>query len=322
MDKILVTRYLPEECLTEIKKQYDVLIPSVKFTKEEIEAYLQEVVAVLDVGWQVKPNMMAAAGKQLKVYGTCSVGYDHVDVPACTKRGLAVVNTPNSVTRPTAEIAVGLLFDVMRRLSYHDRMLRTEMAWPNSFFSSEHQSLYGKTIGLVGFGRIGQCVARMLKACGLHIIYYNSRRVSEQIEGELEAAYMPFEELLAKADIVSLHCPYRKDNHHLMNPRTFGLMKPTAYFINTARGKLVDEQALVDALRDKTIAGAGLDVFEYEPKIHPDLLTLDNVVMTPHIGTLAYDVRMEMVAEVIHGLLEVLNQKRPHNIVNPEVIDN
>lgn len=321
MKKILITRHLPEALLGDLHKQYEVIVPEVKFTNDEIRGYLQEVAGVLDIGFQVKPEIMAAAGKQLKVYGTCSVGYDHVDVLACTKQGIAVVNTPNSVTRPTAEIAVGLIFDVMRRISYHDRKLRQELAWHNSYFSMEHQSLYGKTVGLVGFGRIGQCTARMLKACGMNIIYYNSRRVSEQIEQELEATYMPFEELLAKADVVSLHCPYRKENHHLMNQTTFGFMKPTAYFINTARGKLVDEEALANILKEQKIAGAGLDVFEYEPKIHPDLLTLDNVVLLPHIGTLAYDVRVEMVNEVLQGILEVLDNRLPYNVVNFEVFD-
>lgn len=321
MDKFLITRNIPQVCLEELTPYFNVVMPEKKFSMEELKHHLVDAKAVLDIGWDMKRELFEGEIPNLTVYGTSSVGFDHLDVSLLNSKNIAIINTPQNVMHATAQIAVGLIFDVMRRISYYDRSLRRSPRWSNPYFEVKNQSLLGKTIGIVGFGRIGRTVAAMMKACGMKVIYTNTRRVSEEIEQKYDAVYVSFEELLKRADVVSLHCPYRPASHHMMNKETFALMKPTAYFINTARGKLVDEAALIDALERGVIAGAGLDVYENEPTVSEGFLNLDNVVMTPHIGTLAYEVRIDMIHEAIHGMKEVLRGNMPENIVNPEVLE-
>jgi glyoxylate reductase len=250
-----------------------------------------------------------------------AVGYDNVDVAAATERGIVVTNTPGVLTDSTADLAMALILMVTRRLGEGERLIREREAWSWHMFFLLGSSLAGKTLGVVGLGAIGRATAHRARAFGMNIVYAGPRRASGETEAELGGAVrVPLMQLLATADVVTLHTPLTPETRHLIDSTALRQMRSDAYLVNTARGPIVDEAALVKALRDDKIAGAALDVFEEEPNVHPGLLELDNVVLLPHLGSATIETRTAMAVLAAENALAVLRGERPPTPVNPEVL--
>jgi lactate dehydrogenase-like 2-hydroxyacid dehydrogenase len=248
---------------------------------------------------------MIMSAPNLKLVTNFGVGFNNIDLEACRERDIRVTNTPQPVIEPTAELAFALMHAVARRTAEFDRKLREGKAEPFGVMNNLSHSLYGKTLGIIGMGRIGQALARRAVASGMQIVYNNRRPLSDEAMKQLgyEARYMSKEQLLETADFVSLNLPYTPEVRHIIDGKALRMMKSTSYLINTARGAHVDEEALVKALREGEIAGAAIDVYEHEPAIHPELLTLDNVVLSPHTGTGTWEGRIDMCENVCDNIL-------------------
>ena len=248
---------------------------------------------------------MIMSAPHLKLITNFGVGFNNIDLEACRERGIRVTNTPQPVIEPTAELAFALMHDVARRTAEFDRKLREGKAEPFGVMNNLSHSLYGKTLGIIGMGRIGQALARRAVASGMRIVYHNRRPLGDEAMRLLgyDASFVSKDELLRTADFVSLNLPYTPEVKHIIDGKALRMMKPTAYLINTARGAHVDEEALVKALKEGVIAGAAMDVYEHEPKIHPELLTLDNVVLSPHTGTGTWEGRIAMCENVCDNIL-------------------
>ena len=248
---------------------------------------------------------MIASAPSLQLITNFGVGFNNIDLDACRERGIRVTNTPQPVIEPTAELAFALMHDVARRTAEFDRKLRLGTAEPFGVMNNLSHSLYGKTLGIIGMGRIGQALARRAVASGMTVVYHNRRPLGDEVMRLLgyEARYVSIEELLRTADFVSLNLPYTPEVKHLIGADELCMMKSTAYLINTARGAHVHEEALVQALKTGEIAGAAMDVYEHEPQIHPELLKLDNVVLSPHTGTGTWEGRIAMCENVCDNIL-------------------
>jgi lactate dehydrogenase-like 2-hydroxyacid dehydrogenase len=320
--KVFVARPLPTSAIELIASRCDVQVHSedAPLTPQELANACREVEGLLAVGTRVNKEVLDQAPK-LRVVTNCAVGYDNIDVATCTSRRIVVTNTPGVLTETTADLAFALLMAVARRVVEGDRLIR-DGRWPTwqwgLLWGAE---VSGKTLGLYGFGQIGQAVARRGRGFSMQILYHARHRVSEAMERELGARYVDCETLLRASDFLSLHVPLRADTQHLIGAAELALMKPTAILINTARGKVVDEEALVQALQGGRLAGAGLDVFEHEPRVHPALLEMRNVVLTPHIASATAETRLKMAMLAAENLLAALDGRRPPNLVNPEVLE-
>lgn len=255
---------------------------------------------------RIDAELLDAAGTSLRAVCNVAVGYNNIDVPACRSRGVVVTNTPGVLTDATADIAMALILMSTRRLAEGERLIRRREPWQWGMFMMLGSGIQGRRLGLVGMGQIGTAVARRARAFGMTVVYSNRSRVDPAVEAELDAHHLPFDELLATSDIVSLHCPYSSETHHLIGDAQLAAMKPTAHLINTARGPVVDEAALVAALERGEIAGAGLDVFEHEPQIHQGLLDRDDVVLIPHLGSATIETRTAMATLAARNALSIL----------------
>ena len=255
---------------------------------------------------KVDRSFLDAAGGQLKVVSNVAVGYNNIDVAECRQRGVVATNTPGVLTEATADIAMALILMVTRRLGEGERIVRSKEPWQWGMFMLLGSGLQGRRLGIVGMGAIGQALARRAKAFGMTAAYTNRTAVSPAIEAELDADRLGFDELLATSDIVSINCPYSSETHHLIGAEQFELMRPSAYLVNTARGPIVDEAALVQALRSGAIAGAGLDVYENEPLLEPGLDELDNTVLIPHLGSATIETRAAMATLAARNAVAVL----------------
>jgi glyoxylate reductase len=262
-----------------------------------------------------------AANPKLRHIAAQSITPSNIDVAEATARRIPVTVVPPVTTEATADLTVGLMIAVARRMVEGDRLLRAGK-FPGG--QSRHllgSFVFGKTVGLVGGGGlIGKAVARRAHGFSMRVLYWTPRRKPESEEREAGLSYMPLEDLLRESDFVSLHSPLNAETRHQIGARELGLMKKTALLINTARGAIVDEAALVRALKKKQIAGAGLDVFEHEPDVHADLKRMKNVVLVPHLGSATVEVREEMANIVVDNILALLEGRRPPNIVNPQVL--
>lgn len=318
--KVFVTRPLPAATLELLASRCEVhLYPEdTALEPAELGEHCRDAEGLLVVGVRVNAEVLRQA-PSLKVVANCGVGYDNIDVAACTARRIVVTNTPDVLTDTTADLAFALLMAVARRVVEGDRFVREgrwqRWEWGRLWGADIHH----QTLGLYGFGRIGRAVARRGRGFDMHVIYHDVQRATAEIERELGAQFVGRETLLRESDFLSLHVPLTPETHHLIGARELTLMKPSAFLINTARGKVVDEEALVEALKSRAIAGAGLDVFEDEPDLHPELAKLDNVILLPHIGSATAETRLKMALLAVENLLAALEGRRPPNIVNPEV---
>jgi glyoxylate reductase len=312
--RIVVTRRIPEPALELLRGAGDVwLSPHDRpMTTAELHAAVAGADAVVTLLHdRVDDAFLDAAGPSLRVVANVAVGYDNIDVPACGRRGVAATNTPGVLVDATADIAMALILMSTRRLGEAERMVREGGTWSWSMFFMLGAGLQGKTLGIVGLGQIGAATARRARAFGMGIAYAGRRRADAALESELGAAMLDLDELLATADVVSLHTPLSDVTRHLIDARRLALMKPTAHLVNTSRGPVVDEAALAAALRAGTIAGAGMDVFEREPEIDPGLRGLENVVLIPHLGSATIETRTAMGLLAAQNAVAVLAGKPP-----------
>ncbi|MGQ9622217.1 MAG: 2-hydroxyacid dehydrogenase [Candidatus Caldatribacteriaceae bacterium] len=321
--RVFITRRIPEEgirivvehCETEVS-DFDGVLPH-KMLLDRVRGKDGILCLLTD---NIDREVMDAAGPGLRVIANYAVGYNNIDVAEATRRGIMVTNTPGVLTETTADLAWALLMSVARGIVEADRFVREGKfrGWePMLFLGTD---VHGATLGILGLGRIGQAMARRAQGFAMKVLYYDTRRAPQDVEETLRATFLPLEELLKHSDFVTIHTPLTPETHHLIGERELRMMKREAYLINTARGPIVDEKALVRALKEGWIRGAALDVFEQEPEIEPELLTLDNVVLTPHIGSASFSTRTRMAIMAAENLVKALRGEIPPNLVNPEVL--
>jgi glyoxylate reductase len=321
--KVFVTRRILEEGLNMLRERYDVEVSDYDgiIPREMLLKKVKGADALLSLLTDnIDAEVMDAAGPNLKIIANYAVGYNNIDVEEATKRGIMVTNTPGVLTETTADFAWTLLMAIARRIVEADKFVREGKfrGWePMLLLGTD---VFGATLGIVGFGRIGQAMARRALGFNMRVLYYDNSRIDEQIEKELKATFVDLPTLLKESDFVTLHVPLTKQTHHLIGEKELKMMKKDAYLINTARGPAVDEKALVKALKEGWIKGAALDVFENEPEIEPELLKLDNVVLAPHIASASYATRSKMSVMVAENIIKALNGEVPPNLVNPEVL--
>jgi len=317
MRVLVSTRLLPEG-FSELEKHFEIVFPENEmFTKDEVKQLLPEFDAFISTfQFKVDGEVLNACSDKLKIIANYGVGYNNVDVECATKYGIVVTNTPDPVIEPTAEQAFALMLAASRRVAECDRKLRIENSLKWGVLENLGQTLYGKTLGIIGMGRIGQALARRALASGMKIVYHNRTRLSTQLENLYHAERLELNELLRLSDVVSLHTPLNAETHHLIAEQQLNQMKSSAILVNTARGPVVDEKALAVALKNKTIYAAALDVYELEPAITPELLYLDNVVLAPHNGTATIEARNEMSRLVSQNIIHFFAGRTDINRVN------
>ena len=318
--KVLLTWELPAKAMEYLRAHVELsmLVPGKNSQTELIEALKGQDGLISLLTDKINSAVMDA-NPALKVIANVAVGYDNIDIPAATNRGIPVTNTPGVLTDTSADQAFALLMASARRVAEMDKYVRDGKWQGWSFLQNLGTDVFGATLGVIGLGRIGKAVVRRAIGFDMEVLYWNRTRLSAGEEKERGLTYVSMEELLKRSDFVSLNVAYNRETHHLIGAEQFRLMKSTAHIINTSRGGVIDEQAMVDALKAGEIAGAGLDVFEREPIVHPDLLEMDNVVLAPHLGSATIATRTKMAMTAIHNLLAVINGERPPNLVNPEV---
>jgi glyoxylate reductase len=251
------------------------------------------------------------AAPNLRIVANVAVGFNNIDVAACASRGVAVTNTPGVLADATADLAMALILMVTRRLAEGERLIRSGEPWKWGMFMMLGSGIQGRQLGIIGMGGIGEALAARARAFGMQVVYHNRRPVTPEIAAHLDAQRLELDELLATSDVVSVNCPYNADTHHLIDAVALARMKSSAYLVNTARGPIVDEAALAEALRSGLIAGAALDVFENEPLVHPGLLELDNAVLVPHLGSATVETRGAMAELAAQNVVEVLAGRAP-----------
>lgn len=319
MAKVVVTGRIPDAALEKLRAEHEVDAwdGEQSISREELLGKVAGADALVTLLTErVDAELLDAAGPQLQVVSNVAVGYDNIVVADCTARNVRATNTPGVLTEATADIAFGLILMATRRLGEGERLIRSGTPWKWGMFFLLGSSLQGKTLGVVGMGGIGQATARRAKAFGMEVVYQSRSEIDPAIAAELGARRVELDELLAISDVVSLHCPYGPNTHHLIGAEQLAAMKPEAYLVNTARGPIVDEAALAQALREGAIAGAGLDVFEKEPAVHPDLLELENVALMPHLGSSTVETRTAMAVLASENTLAVLRGEDPVTPVN------
>lgn len=319
---VIVTRKLPDVIETRMMELFDVRLnlSNDLFTEDRlIEAARIADVLVPTVTDRINAKVIAAAGDNLKLIANYGTGFDHIDLRAARARGITVTNTPDVLTEDTADMTMALILAVPRRLTEGERVLRAGRwtGWSPTWMLGRRVS--GKRLGIVGMGRIGQAVARRARAFHMSIHYHNRRRVHPDIETELEAIYHEsLDQMLSRMDIITVHCPHTPATFHLLSARRLKLLQPHAYIVNTARGEIIDEIALVRMLKNREIAGAGLDVYENEPAVNPKLLQAENVVLLPHMGSATVEGRIGMGECVVINIQSWIDGHRPPNRVLPE----
>ena len=329
---IAFTTQLPREGFRRLEGEHEMAFPAGELAGAsdwQRSAYQQAEVLVSTFDYPVSRTIIEAMPK-LRLIANFGAGFNNIDLAVCRERGIRVTNTPQPVIEPTAELAFALMIDIARRVSEFDRKMRKTSPHPSAQEREEgirfgvmrnlSHSLYGKTLGIIGMGRIGQSLARRAIASGMRVIYHNRHRLPVEIEEKYDAVYTDFQALLQDSDYVSLNLPYTPEVHHLIGKPELGMMKRTAYLINTARGAHVDEAALIEALRSGIIAGAALDVYEHEPAVSPELFALENVVLSPHTGTGTWEGRIAMCENVTDNIIAFAqNNMQGMNIVVGEI---
>jgi glyoxylate reductase len=309
-----VTNRLPEAAVELLREAGEVRIDEreTALPRADLLALVAGSEAILTLlGDRVDEELLDAAGPQLRCVANVAVGYDNVDVAAAERRGVVVTNTPGVLDEATADLTMALILAATRRLAEGDRLVRSGRDWNWGMGFMLGSSLQGKLLGIVGLGRIGLWVAQRARAFGMKIAYHQRNPVPAEVETALGAQRLPLEQLLAEADVLSLHCPLTPETHHLIGAAELAAMKPSAVLINAARGPIVDEAALAEALASGEIATAGLDVYEHEPQVEPRLLELDNVVLAPHLGSATVETRTAMAELAARNAISVLSGQGP-----------
>jgi len=319
--KILVTRATFDDVVEKLRERYDVednQKDDAPWSGDELKRRLADKDGVLLTGTDRVDAALLDAAPRLKAACNIAVGYNNIDLAACTERGIAATNTPAVLDETTADTTWVLLMAAARRITEAERWLRAGnwKGWKNDQFLGV--DVHHATLGIVGMGRIGQAIAQRARGFSMRVLYHNRNRLPAKIERATGAKYVTLEKLLRQSDFVSLNMPYSSSSHHLIGAQQLALMKPTAVLVNAARGGVVDDAALIVALREKRIAAAGIDVFEGEPKFNPGFLELDNVAMVPHIGSATRATRTAMALLASKNLAAALSGKRPPNLLNPE----
>lgn len=319
--KLFITMPIPESTLKKLKKHFDVEIND---KDEVIPAFeLLEKVKDKDAIFSLLTDKIdkdfISKLENVKIIGQCAVGFDNIDISAATEKGIVVTNTPGVLTDTTADYAFSLMLSAARRVPESERYMRAGKYthWGLMLFMG--QDIHHKTLGLFGLGRIGKAMALRAKGFGMKIIYNDAVR-NQDFEKEHGVKFVDKETLLKESDFISLHVPYLKETHHLIGEKELGMMKKTAILINTSRGPVVDEKALVSALKEKRIGGAALDVFEFEPKMTEGLAELDNAVVTPHIASASVETRTKMAELAADNLIKFFDSGEVNTAVNPEVL--
>lgn len=321
MYNVYVTRRLPGNGLDKLRTLCNVTVypEDRNITKSELLSVIEGQDAIISMLSDPMDLDVIQTGHNLKVIANYAVGFNNIDVKTATSRKIAVVNTPDVLTNASADFAWALLMSAARRVVEGDQMTRSGqfVGWaPELLLGVE---VYGKTLGLIGAGRIGQAVAKRAQGFAMRTLYHNRKRLPNDVEKKYALEYVDLNTLLKESDFVSLHCPLTPETKYLIGAKELAMMKPTAVLVNTARGPVVDETALVQALKQRTIYAAGLDVFEDEPALKPGLVELPNVVLAPHIASAAIETRAKMVDMVANDVLAALEGRRPLNLVNPEI---
>jgi glyoxylate reductase len=316
---VVVTRKLPDVIETRMMELFDTRLnhddrPMPKSAL--IEAVAQADVLVPTVTDRIDASVLSQAGPNLRLIANFGAGVDHIDLASARERGITVTNTPDVLTEDTADMAMALILAVPRRLAEGERLVRSGKwtGWGPTFMMGRR--IWGKRLGIIGMGRIGQAVARRARGFGLSVHYHNRRRLHPEIEAELEATYWEsLDQMLARMDVISVHCPHTPATYHLLSARRLQLLQPHAYVVNTARGEVIDENALTRMLQKGELAGAGLDVFEHEPAINQKLLDLDNVVLLPHMGSATLEARIDMGEKVLINIKTFADGHSPRDRV-------
>ncbi|WP_269515329.1 2-hydroxyacid dehydrogenase [Brevundimonas subvibrioides] len=322
--KVVLTRRLPDAVETRMRELFDaeLNLKDIPFDRAALEAAVQRAdVLVPTITDEIDAGLIAGAGDRLKMIANFGAGVDHIDIDAAVARQIIVTNTPGVLTEDTADLAMSLILAVSRRIVEGAQVVaegRFE-GWTPTWMCG--RKLWGKRLGIVGMGRIGQALARRARAFGLQVHYHNRKPVSPRIEEELGATYWDdLDQMLSRMDVISLNCPATKDTHHLLSGRRLGLLQPHAILVNTARGELIDEAALAEAVARRALSGVGLDVYENEPAIHPGLIGRPDVVLLPHLGSATLEARQDMGDRVILNVMTFQNGHRPPDRVIPAML--
>ena len=322
--KVVLTRRLPDAVETRMRELFDaeLNLKDIPFDRAALEAAVQRAdVLVPTITDEIDASLIAGAGDQLKMIANFGAGVDHIDIDAAVARQIIVTNTPGVLTEDTADLAMSLILAVSRRFVEGAQVVADGKfeGWTPTWMCG--RKLWGKRLGIVGMGRIGQALARRAKAFGLQVHYHNRKPVSPRIEEELGVTYWDdLDQMLSRMDLISLNCPATKDTHHLLSGERLARLQPHAILVNTARGELIDEAALAEAVARRAIAGVGLDVYENEPAIHPGLLGHPNVVLLPHLGSATLEARQDMGDRVILNVMTFQNGHRPPDRVIPAML--
>jgi len=320
--RILLTGRLPLEIMASLTEKFEVDAHNedIPFDRQKLLQRIRDKDGLISMITDTVDEEVLDNAASLKMIAHFGVGYNNIDVKAATARGILVSNTPGVLTDATAELAFALILSISRRLVECDKITRVGRFryWAPMLFLG--REVTGKTLGIIGLGEIGKAVARRAKGFDMRIIYNNRSRIDISEEKELNAEYVSLKTLLMEADFVSLHVPLTEHTKHLIGGEELSRMKPTAYLINTSRGPVVDEQALLEALRNRKIGGAGLDVYENEPALTPGLTELDNVILLPHVGSCTMETRVKMATMAAENLIAGLSGHVPPSLVNPEVL--
>jgi glyoxylate reductase len=312
---VVVTRKLPDVIETRMMELFDTRLnlTDTPMTAAQLAAAVKQAdVLVPTVTDRIDAGILSQAGPGLKLIASFGTGVDHIDLATARQRGITVTNTPGVLTEDTADMTMALILAVARRVAEGERLVRAQkwQGWGPTFMLGHR--LWGKRLGIIGMGRIGQAVARRARGFGLSVHYHNRRRVADEVEQALEATYWEsLDQMLAHMDIVSVNCPHTPATYHLLSARRLKLLRPHVIVVNTARGEVIDENTLARMLAGKELAGAGLDVFEHEPAVNPKLLKLDNVVLLPHMGSATIEGRIDMGEKVIINIKTFVDGHRP-----------
>lgn len=322
--KVVLTRRLPDAVETRMRELFDaeLNLTDKPMDREAMAAALQRAdILVPTITDRIDADLINGAGEQLKMIANFGAGIDHIDVEAAVARKIIVSNTPGVLTEDTADIAMSLILAVSRRIVEGANVVTNDQfkGWTPTWMCG--RKLYGKRLGIVGMGRIGQALGRRAKAFGMQVHYHNRKPVPDMVAEELGATWWDdLDQMLSRMDVISLNCPASKDTHHLLSAQRLALLQPHAILINTARGELIDEEALAEAVKNRAIFGVGLDVFEQEPAVHPGLVGHSNVVLLPHLGSATIEARQDMGDRVIANIMTFQNGHRPPDRVIPAML--